>query len=56
MASVRGFHGFKQDLSKRSISYASDRSTSRCYCRPSLDKLFRCLSRISSNTVSTRGL
>ena len=55
MASVRGFHGFKQGLSERSLSYALDRPTSRCYYRPSSDELFRCLSRISSNIASTKG-
>ena len=36
--SVRRFHGFKQGLSERSISYASDRPASRYYCRPSSDE------------------
>ena len=31
MVSVCGFHGFKQGLSKRSLSYASDRPVGRCY-------------------------
>ena len=26
-----GFHGFKQSLPKRSLPYASDRSTGRCH-------------------------
>ena len=54
MASVRRFHGFKQGSSERSLSYASDRLAGRCYCRPSSDKLFRCLSRIPLNTASIR--
>ena len=54
MASVHRFHGFKQGSSERSLSYASDRLVGRCYCRPSSDKLFRCLSRIPLNTASIR--
>ena len=55
MASVHRFHGFKQDLSERSLSHSLDWLAGRCYCRPSSDKLFRCLSRIPLNTASTRG-
>ena len=49
---VCGFHGFKQGLSKRSLSYASDRPAGRCYRRPSSDEFFKCLSRIPSNTLA----
>ena len=55
MVSVHGFYGFKRGFSERSLSYASDWLAGRCYYRPSSDELFRCLSRISSNTASTRG-
>ena len=49
---VCGFHGFKQGLPKRFLPYASNKPTSRCDCRLSSDELFRCISRILSNTTS----
>ena len=42
MVSLCRFHGFKQGLSQRSLSYASYRPAGRCYCRPLLDKVLRC--------------
>ena len=54
MTSMYRFHGLKQGLPKRFLPHASNRQTGRCHCRPSLDELLRCLSRIPSNTTSPR--
>ena len=56
VASLCRFHGFKQGMFERSLPYASHRPAGRCYCRPSFDELLRYLSKVPSNTVSTRGL
>ena len=37
---------------KDPFPYTSDRPTSGCDCRPSLDELFRCLSGVPSNITS----
>ena len=52
VVSMCGLYRFEQGLPKRPIPYASDRSVNGCNCRPSLNKLLRCLSRIPLNTIS----
>ena len=42
MVSLCRFHGFKQGLSQRSLSYASYRPAGKCYCKPSSDEVLKC--------------
>ena len=50
VASMRRFHGLKWGLPQGSISYAQDRPTGRCHCRPSSDEFLGCLPILSSDT------
>lgn len=43
-------------MPKRPVPHASDRPAGGCNRRPSSDELFRCFSKLSSNTTSLGGL